>query len=67
MVPYYLKGALPPNPPKALECGCSQNSGLPHDLAGGGRGGLTKHASILWREAYLGFYIGECHMFQKYW
>jgi len=34
---------------------------------GGGGGNITKHASILRREAYLGFYVGECHMLQKYW
>jgi len=28
---------------------------------------MTKHASILGREAYLGFYVGEFTIFQKYW
>jgi hypothetical protein len=28
---------------------------------------MTKNASILGREAYVGFYVGECPMFQKYW
>jgi len=33
----------------------------------GGRGSMTKPSFILDREAYLGSYIGECPMFQKYW
>jgi hypothetical protein len=31
---------------------------------GGAKGGSP---SILGREAYLGSYVGECHMSQKYW
>jgi hypothetical protein len=32
------------------------------------KGIMTKHAIIFggW-EAYLGFYVGECPIFQKYW
>jgi hypothetical protein len=30
-------------------------------------GSMTKHASILGREAYLGFYVWKCPMFRKYW
>jgi len=64
-----LKVPCPPTqgPQRLLECGCSKNSGPPHDLGGGRGGDITKHASILRREAYLGFYVGECHMLQKYW
>jgi hypothetical protein len=29
------------------------------------QGSITKYASILGREAYLGFNVGECPMFQK--
>jgi hypothetical protein len=28
---------------------------------------IRKHASILGIETYLGFCVGECSMFQKYW
>jgi hypothetical protein len=31
----------------------------------GTKGSVTKYASILGREAYLGFNVGECPMFQK--
>jgi hypothetical protein len=27
---------------------------------------MTKQSSVLWREAYLGFYVGECLIFQNY-
>jgi len=33
----------------------------------GGRGRMTKPSFILDREAYLGLYVGECPLFQKYW
>jgi hypothetical protein len=34
---------------------------------GGWAGSRTKCAFILGREAYLGFYVGECPVFSKYW
>jgi hypothetical protein len=30
-------------------------------------GDMTKHVSIWGREAYLGLYVVECPMLQKYW
>ncbi len=32
---------------------------------GGPKGSVTKYASILGREAYLGFNVEECPIFQK--
>jgi len=34
---------------------------------GQAHGSMTKHVFVLERKAYLGFYVGECPMFQEYW
>jgi hypothetical protein len=34
---------------------------------GEGRGDMKKHVFIFRTKTYLGFYVGECPMFQKYW
>jgi hypothetical protein len=37
------------------------------EWGGGEMKSMTNNASVRGREACLGFYVGECPMFQKYW